>query len=64
LADPDAGLIRALGAWGEKKARGQVKEGPLRTTYLGGSRGRVERVYPKVKAAGHAARVLADLQAG
>jgi peroxiredoxin Q/BCP len=64
LADPHAGLIQALGAWGQKQGQGGAQEGPVRSTYVAGSRGRVERVYPEARAGGHAAQVLADLRAG
>ena len=64
LSDPDHRVMAAYGAWGEKRARGKVAEGPIRTTVVIGPDGTVERVYPKVRARGHAAQVLRDLGAG
>lgn len=61
LADPDTGLIQALGAWGEKKLYGKVSQGPIRSTFVAGPDGKLLKVYPKVKAKGHAEQVLADL---
>ncbi len=62
LADPDCAVLRAYGAWGEKKMYGKTVEGTLRTTVVIGPDGTVERVYPKVKAKGHAQAVLEDLE--
>ena len=61
LADPECVLLKALGAWGEKKLYGKVSEGPLRGTFVADGRGKLVKVYPKVKAKGHAAAVLAEL---
>ena len=61
LSDPDAEYLRALGAWGEKKLYGKAVQGAIRSTFIFDSGGRVQRVYPKVKAKGHARAVLADL---
>jgi len=62
LSDPDHSFHEACGAWGEKKACGKTTMGVLRTTLVVGPDGRVERVYPKVRARGHAERVLQDLK--
>ncbi|GAB4254450.1 MAG: hypothetical protein Kow0054_15870 [Deferrisoma sp.] len=64
LSDPDHAFHEACGAWGEKKTYGKVTLGAIRTTVVVGPDGRVERVYPKVKAKGHAERVLQDLKGG
>jgi len=63
LSDPDGAFIQGIGAWGEKKMRGKSYQGILRTTVVVGADGRVLKVYPGVKAAGHAEAVLADLRA-
>jgi peroxiredoxin Q/BCP len=62
LSDLETGLIRALGAWGEKNMYGKKVEGTVRGTWVADKAGRVRRVYAKVKAPGHAAQVLADLR--
>lgn len=61
LSDPDHAVHALYGAWGEKTAYGKTSEGALRTTVVIGPDGLVERVYEKVKAAGHAEKVLLDL---
>ena len=63
LADPDLKLIKALGAWGEKKLYGKVSQGAIRSTFIANAKGKLTKVYPKVKAKGHAAQVLEDLSA-
>lgn len=62
LADPETGLIRSLGAWGEKTMYGRRIEGPRRSTFVAGRDGRLLRVYGMVKPAGHAEQVLKDLR--
>ena len=61
LSDPEAGLIKALGSWGEKKMAGKTYEGIIRSTYVLDTRGHLVKTYAGVKAKGHAAQVLADL---
>jgi len=61
LADPETGLMQALGAWGEKKMYGKVTQGAIRSTFLVSATGKVQEVYAKVKAKGHAEKVLSDL---
>jgi peroxiredoxin Q/BCP len=61
LSDPDAKAIKAYGAWGEKNMYGKKTEGILRTTVLIDEDGKVARVFPKVKVAGHVEEVLAAL---
>ncbi len=62
LSDPEAGLIQGLGAWGEKKMSGRTYMGILRATFVVDAKGKVLKVYPKVKARGHAEQVLEDLK--
>lgn len=53
------GLSDALGIWTEKQLYGKRFMGMVRTTYLLGADGRIERIWSKVKVKGHAAEVLA-----
>jgi peroxiredoxin Q/BCP len=62
LADPDHSVAAAYGAWGKKKMYGIQYEGILRSTFVIGADGRIEKVYAKVKPAKHAEQVLADLR--
>ncbi len=55
-------MLQALGAWGEKKLYGKVSMGAVRSTFVFDATGKAVRLYPKVKAKGHAARVLEDIQ--
>lgn len=52
-------LSHALGIWGEKQLYGRRFLGLIRTTYLVGRDGRIERVWDKVRVKGHAEDVLA-----
>ncbi|RKG88643.1 thioredoxin-dependent thiol peroxidase [Corallococcus terminator] len=62
LADPDHAVADAYGVWGEKSLYGRKFMGLIRATFLIGPDGKVLRVWPKVKVAGHVAEVLASLQ--
>ena len=61
LSDPEHTMLAAYGAWGEKTMYGKKVQATIRTTVLVGADGRVERVYSKVKAQGHAQQVLDEL---
>lgn len=63
LADPDGRVAQEYGAWGTKNLYGRQVEGILRTTFLIGPDGRVERVWEKVKPDGHAEEVVEALSA-
>ena len=60
LSDPEGAVHRRYGAWGEKNMYGKKTEGPVRSTFLIDETGEVMKVYPKVKAQGHAVKVLED----
>ena len=62
LTDTDHQVIDAWGAWGEKVRYGRTSIGVLRSTFLVDEQGRVERAWHNVKADGHAAKVLAELE--
>jgi len=61
LSDPDHAVAEAYGAWGTKKNYGREYEGLIRSTFVIGADGTVERVFGNVKAKGHAERLGADL---
>jgi peroxiredoxin Q/BCP len=52
---------KAWGVWKEKNMYGKKMMGTERTTVVIGPDGKVERVFPKVKVAGHVASVLESL---
>jgi len=56
-------MLEAYGVWQEKTMYGMKKMGIVRTTYVIGPDAGILRVYPKVKAEGHAAEVLGALKA-
>jgi len=56
-------MLLAYGVWGEKSMYGKKFMGITRTTFLIGGDGRIARVWPKVKVAGHAEEVLAAAKA-
>jgi len=61
LADPEKQVIRAFGAWGEKKMYGKSYEGVLRSTFVIGEDRTVIKAWPKVKPDEHAEEVLGVL---
>ena len=56
--------LEAYGAWQAKMMYGMKKMGIVRSTTIIGPEGRVQHVFPKVKAEGHIYEVLAALKAG
>ena len=61
LADPDKAAAQAFGVWKEKNMYGRKVMGIERSTFVIGPEGKIEKIYAKVKAAGHAGEVLAGL---
>ncbi len=62
LSDPDAEVHKAFGAWGRKKMYGKEVEGVIRSTFLVDPDGEIVREWKNVRAKGHAAKVLEELQ--
>ncbi|WP_048147760.1 peroxiredoxin [Palaeococcus ferrophilus] len=60
LSDPNAELIKALGAWGRKKRYGREYEGVIRSTFIISPEGEIVWKKLNVRAKGHAARVLEE----
>ena len=63
LADPDKKAIEAFGAFGEKSMYGRKYMGVLRSTFVIDKKGIVAKAFPKVTPAGHAAEILAAIDA-
>lgn len=61
LSDPDHAVAEKYGAWGEKKLYGKAYQGVLRTTFVIDEKGRIARVFAKVKPAQHGKEVLGEL---
>ena len=64
LSDPELTAIQAYGVWQEKKLYGKVTMGVVRTTYVIGPDGVIEKVMPKVKPDTNAEEVLSYLREG
>ena len=61
LSDPELEAIKAYGVWQEKKLYGKVSMGVVRTTFIIGPDGTLEKIMPKVKPDTNAAEILAEL---
>ena len=61
LCDVDKKAAEAYGVYKEKNMYGKKVMGIERTTFVIGEDGRIAKIYPKVKAQGHAELVLAAL---
>jgi len=62
LTDADHAVGEAYGAWGEKTLYGKKSIGVIRSTFLIGADGKIARAWYHVKADGHAAKVLAEIE--
>ena len=58
LSDADHKVMERYGAWGEKTLYGKKTVGVIRSTFLVGTDGKVQRAWYSVRADGHAAKVL------
>ncbi len=58
LSDPDHKTIQKFGAWQKKQFMGRTFMGIVRSTFLIGESGKIEELWPLVKAKGHASEVL------
>lgn len=61
LSDADHQVAEAFGAWGPKKLYGREMVGLIRSTFVLGPDGEVERDYRNVRAKGHVGRLRRDL---
>ncbi len=58
LADTDRSITEAYGVWGEKKFMGRTYMGVHRTTFLIDEKGKIRKIFEKVKPEDHASEVL------
>jgi peroxiredoxin Q/BCP len=61
LADADTKVLRAYGAYGEKKLYGKTMVGVIRSTFIVDAEGRIEKAFYNVKATGHVERLLKEI---
>jgi len=62
LADVDEKVCNQFGVLKEKNMYGKKVMGVVRTTFVIGPDGKIQHIFPKVKAEGHAVEVLAYLK--
>jgi peroxiredoxin Q/BCP len=55
-------VVGEYGVFGEKKFMGRTYMGTTRTSFLIDPKGKIAKVYEKVKPVTHAAEVIADLK--
>lgn len=61
LADVDKSAANAYGVWQEKNMYGKKVMGIVRSTFIIDEEGKIEKIFSKVKAQGHAEEVLSLL---
>ncbi len=62
LSDPERQATEGFGVWQEKKNYGKVTMGVVRSTFVVGPDGIIEKVFPKAKPDTNAAEILAYLR--
>jgi len=60
LADVGKEISQKFGVWGKKKFMGREYMGVFRSTFLVNQKGKIFKIYPKVKPAGHSKEVLEE----
>lgn len=61
ISDTEKVILKAYGAWGEKKMYGKTYEGVLRTTYVIDENGVIEQIFTKVKTKEHTEQILSQI---
>jgi thioredoxin-dependent peroxiredoxin len=61
LVDEDKKLVNAYGVWQKKSLYGRAFMGVVRTTFIIDEKGKIARIFPKVKVNGHVDAVLEAL---
>lgn len=64
LSDRELAVQQRYGVWGEKALYGKIVIGAIRSTFVIGEDGRIERALYNVKATGHVARLRRELGLG
>ena len=60
LADIDKDVSKKFGVWGMKKFMGREYMGVIRSTFLVYEKGKIFKIFPKVKPKGHSNEVLEE----
>ena len=61
LVDEDKKLVNLYGVWQEKSLYGRKFMGVVRTTFIVDEKGKIAKIFPKVKVAGHVDAVIEAL---
>ncbi len=61
LVDADTKVMQKYGVWQEKTLYGKKHMGVVRTTFVIDEKGKVKKIFPKVKVDGHVEKVLEEL---
>ena len=61
LADTQKTVVQAYGVWGERQYMGKTYLGISRTSFLIDPKGKIAKIYPKVKPEEHTDDILKDL---
>ena len=64
VSDPGKQVLQAYGAYGPKKSYGREVVGVIRSTFVVGADGRIEKASYNVKATGHVAKLRRELGLG
>ena len=62
LSDPDKSVLSSYGAFGEKMMYGKTVTGVIRSTFVIDAKGKIEHAFYNVKATGHVAKLMRDLE--
>ena len=62
LSDPDHSVMEKYGAWGQKQLYGKAVTGVIRSTFILDQKRRITNAMYGVKATGHVAKLLRDLE--
>lgn len=62
LSDPDKSVLASYGAFGEKMMYGKTVTGVIRSTFIIDAKGKIEQAFYNVKATGHVAKLMRDLE--
>ena len=62
LSDPDKEVMQAYGAFGEKKNYGKIVQGVIRSTFLVEEDGTISLAKYNVRATGHVARIIKEIE--
>lgn len=62
LSDPDKSVLASYGAFGEKMMYGKTVTGVIRSTFVIDPKGQIEQAFYNVKATGHVAKLMRDLE--